>query len=170
MHDEAERFVSASTAAWTHLVSLCLATPVDRTEQLACALAASTHGLKQTFKRKIRAVHDANLSGMDREQIIAAGQNAILSRFAKANGFPEPQRVLRWRVSRSLADAIMCETTNLDGEEADVTRIKRVCGIETSEEYWEFMHALVLGMTDDQLQNHAGGDFAEKKKRPKSRA
>jgi hypothetical protein len=121
-----------------------------------------------SMRRKAFAILWARQAAeMDREQIIAKGESWILSAYAKAkrNG-NEPQRVLSWRVSRSLADAVMCETPSPDAEEALVTRLARVCRLKTSEDFFEFLLSVFASFDDRTLRMWAG-EVEEKKKRAK---
>jgi hypothetical protein len=167
-----EQFSAAQASAWQHLVTLCLATPIDRTEQLAVALAARTGGMKATYKQKLRAIWDARNAEMTREQIIEMGPTAVLSRFAKArrNGRFEKQRVISFRLSKSLADALYSdEPIGPDHEEPDLNRIARLLGFETWEQVWDFLHAEISGWSDEFIL-HEGGMFTEKDapKKPKA--
>ncbi len=114
-------------------------------------------------KHKFQAIQFAKEAGSTEEAIIAAGQGATLSSYAKAkkNG-NERQRVLRWRISASLADAIQCDMVNEDAEEPLVSRLIRLLGIKTSEELWMFIHSVFRDFSDEDII-HSGGEAMPKK-------
>jgi hypothetical protein len=159
---DTDQFAHAAQEQWSLLVTHALLTKEDRLERLYEELAKSSKSSKQAIKRKIQAVRWAGINGLDREKIIEQGQSAILSSYAKAKKEEHgPQRVLSWRVSKSLADAIMSSETSIDQDEALVTRLVRVLTIGTSEEFWSFIHATFADLSDDDLKN-IGGMFTEK--------
>jgi hypothetical protein len=157
-----EDYAAASAKLWSELVTHALLTKEDRLERLYEELAKSSKSSKQAIKRKIQAVRWAGINGLDREKIIEQGQSAILSGYAKAKKEEHgPQRVLSWRVSKSLADAIYCENPSQDQDEPIVNRIARLLKIETSEQLWEFWHSEYADLSDEQIQNR-GGVWTEK--------
>jgi hypothetical protein len=119
-----------------------------------------------TMKQKFRAIEFKHEEGWDFEAIIVAGQGPTLSSYAKAkrNGHNEPDRVLRWRVPRRLAEAIMSSETSPDQEEALVTRLFRVAKLRTSEQFWEFLLSVFSDLSDKDIQ-HLAGIEPEKRKR-----
>ena len=116
--------------------------------------------------RKIAAIREAGELGMTQEEIISAGQTEILSRAARQRRLRnEPQRILRWRVSRSLADAVMSSDASPDAEEALVTRLVRVCHLKTSDDLFEFLLSVFADRDDKWLRNEAGVVLDKKRKR-----
>jgi len=112
---------------------------------------------RTSLKRKIAAITWCNAhAGMPFEEIVQFGQNKTLSHYAaaKKNGHNEKRRHLRWLVSKGLADAV---------ERDVVARIARVLEIETSEEFWLFLHSVFLDTTDAQLRHAAGMPRLKKK-------
>ena len=55
-----------------------------------------------------------------------------------------------------MADAIMSSETSVDQDEALVSRLVRVLAMETSEQFWEFVHSLFADLSDAELKNLAG--------------
>jgi hypothetical protein len=108
-----------------------------------------------SYKR--RAIRWAKESGCSQENIIGLGQATVLANYQrfKKNGLGR-QRVLRWRISAALADAIQCATVNEDVEEPMVNRICRLTGIRTSEDLWLYLHSLIQELPDEYLVNHNG--------------
>jgi hypothetical protein len=118
------------------------------------------------YKRK--AVLWARSKGCSAETIINLGQSVVLSRYAKfrKSGYGR-DRVLRWKISASLADAIQPErNSNRDAEEPLQSRIARLTGIRTSEEFWSFVHSFFGEVSDLEIINHAGEGDADKPTRP----
>jgi len=155
-----DRFVSSSSENWKATVEAYREgiTPETLAEESSSNVA--------TMKQKYRAIEHEHEKGLDLEAIIAAGQGPTLSSYARAkkNGHSEPERVLRWRVSRRLADAIMSSETSPDQEEALATRLVRVCGLKTSEEFWEFINSVFADWSDADLLHHAGEATGKKEK------
>jgi len=161
MSEAKNKFVSAASEQWAMLVLVVLE------GQNAEQLAAETKQNVRVLKRKFQAIKHAWESGCSTDLIASMGQNLTLSMYAKAkrNG-NEPQRVLRWRLSKGLADAIQCEKPSLDVDEPLVNRIVRVLRIQTSEELWEFFHSVFADWSDTMLLNY-GGELVQKKKAKK---
>ena len=125
---------------------------------------------RNSVLRKFRAISKCRESGMTQEEIIAAGQSEILSRAARSRkNHSEPQRILRWRVSRSLAEAIQwTDQSSPDAEEALVTRLRRVCNLKTSDDLWEFFNSVFADRDDKWLRNEAGVVLDKKSKAKRS--
>ncbi len=159
---ELSEYVAAKAAEWTSLVKW--AYKHNKEAVLADVKSAEW----KTIQRKVQAINDARQLGMTQEEIIAAGQSEILSRAARnRKKHSEPQRTLCWRVSRSLADAVMSSVASPDAEEALVSRLVRVCHLRTSDDLFEFLLSVFADLTDKELRNLAGVDLAKTKtKRP----
>jgi hypothetical protein len=123
---------------------------------------ADKNASEASIRGKMKAVRWAIESGWSYEDITEKGQTAVRSAYerSKRNG-AEPQKVLRWRVSKSLADAIMSSEASVDQEEALASRLVRVLGMQTSEQFWEFLHSVFADLSDAELKNLAGA-FTEK--------
>jgi len=150
-----EEYKSAKAAFWQAFV---------------CAVyRGENEGFSEDELRKAKAIQQARTEmGMSRAEIISAGQREILSRTARhRKKHTEPQRMLRWKVSRSLAEAIQwSDKSSPDAEEALQTRLVRVCGLKTSDDLFEFLLSLFADLDDKELRNLAG-IIPEKKKRAK---
>jgi hypothetical protein len=158
-------FLGASAEQWRALVNIALYTSAERLPLLVEELAGPNQS-KQTLKRKIDAIRSARDSGLDVENILAHGQSKILS-LHRRNGHREPQRMLRWRVSQSLAAAVQSDDPSADQEEPLVNRLVRVCKLRTSEELWEFFLSVFADVSDAELMNLAGvHDDKKKAKKP----
>lgn len=148
-----ERYEKASQEQWESIVELVF---------------LGAHADVPTYKRK--AIKWARDNGCSQEAIANLGQSKVLSNYAthRREGY-ERQRVLRWRVSASLADAIQPEkTVNPDAEEPLQSRIARLTGIRTSEDFWLWMHSFFADVPDEAITHHAGEGDALKPKRPGS--
>lgn len=161
-----EAFAKLSTDAWRLLVLQALMVHEDGFERAAESIASRTKTSVQTVRRKMKAIRAAASAGMTDEQIIEKGPSETLSLYAKAQSRSnEPQRMLSWRVSRSLADAIMSDDPSPDAEEALVTRLVRVCHLQTSEDLWTFVHSYFALVSDEELRHHASEEFPKKFKK-----
>ena len=163
----ASAFTNAAKAQWATLVSFRFTTAPEKMNALIESLTEKGWGTKQSFVMKFRAIESAHNAGLTMPEIVEKGQSAILSMhaIAKKNGHTEKQKMLRWRVSASLADAIMSSETSPDQEEALATRLVRVCGLKTSEEFWEFINSVFADWSDADLLHHAGEATGKRGKR-----
>ena len=162
-----EEFTRAAESQWKELVVHSLIVTEDKIDMIAAALAMSSKTSKENIKHKILAIRWA-VNTQSSVQIIEAGQSKILSAYRKArrNGLNDPQRLLAWKVSKSLADAIQCEDPSPDQDEPIVNRIARLLKIDTSESLWEFWHSVFSDLSDDEIL-HLGGEVREKKQKTK---
>lgn len=158
-----QSFGELAARQWQVLVTHALIVFEDHIDELAETLAKASKSSKDAMRRKILAIRSAGTNGMTSQDILAKGQSEILSLYAKArrNGSHDPQRLLAWRVSRSLADAIQCESPNPDCDEPIVNRIARLLQIETSEQLWEFWYSVFSDLSDAEIKN-LGGMWTEK--------
>jgi hypothetical protein len=152
-----EDYAAAKAAAWKAFVEFAWRYGRQNPEALTKA-----------EQLKVKAITEAGLSGMSREEIVAAGQTEILSRDARRRKkYSERQRVLSWRVSRALADAVMSSVASPDQEEALVTRLVRVCHLRTSEELWEFLLSEYVNVSDEELEHRAQVVLEKRRKHDK---
>ena len=154
-------FAEASARQWAEIVEQAkhLRKPID--EIAACFADKNTS--EGSIKGRVKAIRWAlSEGGWTIERIIAEGQTVTLSAYAryKRNGH-EKERVLSWRVSKSLADAVMSSETSPDQDEALASRLVRVLGMQTSEQFWEFLHSVFANLSDAELKN-LGGAFTER--------
>jgi hypothetical protein len=142
-----ERYDRASQEQWTALVE---------------AVLSGEHGDCPKYKRN--AIRWAREQGCSQETICVLGQSKVLSNFARSKRESKdfPQKVLRWRVSSALADAVMSASTNPDQEESLVTRLNRVLHITKSEEFFEFILSTYADLSDEEIRHLAGGDYEGK--------
>ena len=148
----ADRYAKAKQEEWTALVESVL-----DGQHVDCPM----------YKRK--AIKWARETGCTQEAIINLGQSRVLSNYSKAKTDAKnfPQKVLRWRVSSRLADAIYSSSTSPDQEESLVTRLHRVLHITKSEEFFEFILSIFADLSDREICHLAGDDDAEKPTRPR---
>jgi hypothetical protein len=164
-----EAYAEAKRAEWRALVQFVFECPESQLEEQVRQLAKDTSSDARTLKRKcdaIRYLRDTH-NFLGQQDISAYGQSATLRDYKLAfrNGHYEKQRVLSWRVSKSLADAIQTDgSLSPDSEEPLVSRLIRVIGIQTSEELWEFWNSVFADLSDEDLK-HLAGIERERKKR-----
>jgi hypothetical protein len=158
--DARERFASSAKEQWTAIVTLCFSGADPET------LARETSVNLAVLRQKFSAINYARESGWQEAAIVALGQNGTLRAYAaaKKNGHREPEKVLRWRVSRRLAEAVMSSEVSEDQEEPLVSRLVRVAKLRTSEQFWEFIHSWFALVPDEEIAHHAGIQ-PEKRKR-----
>lgn len=109
-------------------------------------------------KWKRNAIRWARETGCSQESIIGLGQSKVLSNYTKAQreGRIGGQKLLRWRVSSTLADAVMSSNTSPDQEEALVSRLVRVGKLRTSEDFWNFILSAFADLSDEDIKHLAG--------------
>jgi hypothetical protein len=146
-----DRYLASSREQWASLVRLAFEC------QDVAELAREAGANKSTVSRKFQAIRWAAESGMNREEIESQGQQFILSLYSRAISKSQgKQRFLRWRVSASLADAVMWSEASDSADEALITRLKRVCKLETSDDLFEFLLSIFADLSDKELMNLAG--------------
>jgi hypothetical protein len=158
--DARERFASSAKEQWQAIVTLCFSGADP--EMLAKETSVNLAVLRQKFS----AINYARESGWAEQAIVALGQNGTLKAHAaaKKNGHHEPERMLRWRVSRRLADAVMSSEPSEDQEEPLVSRLVRVAKLRTSNDFWEFLLSVFSDLSDKDIA-HLAGLEPEKRKR-----
>ena len=162
MSDSArERFASSAKEQWTAIVTLCFSGADPET------LARETSVSASVLKQKFTAIRYARESGWAEQAIVALGQNGTLRAYAaaKQNGHREPEKVLRWRVSRRLAEAVMSSESSEDQEEPLVSRLVRVAKLRTSEDFWNFLLSVFSDLSDKDIAHLAGLEPEKKVKR-----
>lgn len=136
-----ERYDAAKKEEWSSLVEAILSG-----EHVDCP------------KWKRNAIRWARETGCSQESIIGLGQSKVLSNYTKAQreGRIGSQKLLRWRVSSTLADAVMSSSTSPDQEEALVSRLVRVGKLRTSEDFWNFILSAFADLSDEDIKHLAG--------------
>jgi uncharacterized Fe-S cluster-containing radical SAM superfamily protein len=160
MTDFPKSLALITKAQWEAIVELafCGADPE--------AVAKETGVSGTVLKQKFSAIRYARESGWAEQAIVALGQSGTLRAYiaAKKNGHREPERMLRWRVSRRLADAVMSSEASEDQEEPLVSRLVRVAKLRTSNEIWEFLLSIFSDLSDKDIEHLAGMEPAKRKK------
>lgn len=159
MTDEDRQVAFAKTArdAWE---SLCrAAVNAGDVERLIAGVAKWTRANPKGVKAKVSAIRAAVLQGKTLDEVIEMGQSECLSLMArtrKAARAGDPDRTLSFRVPRSLADAWQNPIASPDQAEPIITRLHRVCGLETSEDLLDFLKSMLDDLSDEELQQRAG--------------
>jgi hypothetical protein len=155
-----EQFASSAKEQWQATVTLCFSGADPETVAKEASVNAAV------LKQKFSAIRYARESGWAEQAIIALGQSGTLRAYiaGKKNGHHEPERMLRWRVSRRLADAVMSSEASPDQEEPLVSRLVRVAKLRTSNDFWEFLLSVFSDLSDKDIE-HLAGMEPEKKVR-----
>lgn len=158
--DAKERFASSAKEQWQAIVTLAFAGADPETVAKEASVNAAV------LRQKFSAIRYARESGWAEQAIVSLGQSGTLKAYAaaKRNGHHEPQKLLRWRVSRRLAEAIMSSETSPDQDEALTTRLVRVAKLRTSEQFWEFMLSVFSDLSDKDIEHLAGMEPEKRKK------
>ena len=136
--------------AWESLVRGAVHCPdVDR---FISEVAKWTRTKPQGVRAKVRAIRAECLRGATVEEIIAMGQGECISRHAqarKAARAGDPDRTLSFTMPRSLADAWQNPNASADQVEPIITRLARVCELETTEDLFDYLKALIDDIPDE---------------------
>jgi len=143
-----QQYIASHGNAWAAIVSIAFQCGPEHVDREAEILAKATGATKATIKRKFQAVHHKREQGWNEKAIAAAGQGTTLSAFAASRKAEkqEPDTILRYRVSRSLADE-WCRT---------VKRLEMHAELKTSDDLIEFLNACFADLSHDEIQNLAG--------------
>ena len=152
-----QSYIQSAGSAWSAIVSIAYACGPDHLDRESELLARATNTTKAVIVRKFQAVHHKREQGWTEEAITKAGQGPTLSSFAasRKQQKPEADVILRFRVPASLGES----WSELQA------RIARLAKLKTSEELFEFLHSVFVGLSDLQIQNLAGELDPNKKAR-----
>lgn len=157
MTTELDHIEAAERERWRTLVGIAISCSEDKLKIIAGQIAPKFVSMPSSILRKMQAVRQVALKGKSSDEIIEMGQSQTLSLAAsdrhRAFG---PQRILSYRVSKSLADLFECEHQAPGAPEPVVTRLHRVCGISTADDLFDFLAAIIEHATDEELRHHAG--------------
>ncbi len=143
------RLCVSMKSEWADLVAL-VSFAGDKEQLTACAefLAKDTGERSDSILRKIESVRYFIGLGITTEQITTWGQSKTLSSYFKARrseNYEKPVQ-LRFTVPGSLRELVM----------QDVDRIRSVLKLVDSEGLWDFLHSLIVNLTDEDLLHLAG--------------
>jgi len=141
-------YVAAHGSAWSAIVSVAYGCKPEHVDREAEILARATAATKAVLKRKIEAIHHKREQGWTEEAITKMGQGPTLSAYAASRKAKseEPDTILRYRVSRSLADS-WCIT---------VGRLAKAGNLKTSDDLIEFLNAHFADMPLEEIRHQAG--------------
>jgi hypothetical protein len=159
-------YAEATREQWKHLVRLALTIPDRDYEGHIRRLAGEVGQTFGVLKRKCDAIRHEHEKGLSEESIVSLGQGVILASYIKARkkAVGEKTRMLVCRIPASMYDAIQNAHASPDQEEALMTRLNRLLGIRTWEEFWNFNLSVFATATDDEIL-HQGGEHPGKRKR-----
>jgi len=146
-------FVSNSRSQWSNLVHLARKVSPAGRDDLARTLATAAGVGKSTLARKLRAIHEAMKAGLNDDKLIEMGQSAVMAKFVKDKRAErsDEQVVLKWLVAPDLKLVV----------QEEVWRIAQVLGLKTSDEFWEWMHSVMVGWSEAEILHFAGNPRAE---------
>ena len=142
----AARLVTAYRAEWASLVELAVmcrtggALNVDN-------LAAAAKKNPGAVAAKLNAIMGALAEGMKAEDIIERGERDILSGRAQKRGPAADGTVMMsFRVTPEVKQMVVA---NLD-------KVQGAMGYGTREEFWDWLNALLVNATDDEIRHAVG--------------
>lgn len=157
MNDNLDSIELMAQEQWKALVGIAVSCSEEKIKSVAAEIAPKFGSMPSSIVRKIQAVRHVALKGKSSEEIIEMGQSQTLSVAAsdrhRAFG---PQRILSYRVSKSIADLWECEHPAPGAPEPIVTRLHRVCGIETADDLLDFLSSMVTHASEEELRHEAG--------------
>lgn len=162
LQDLATQWVTGTQSTWGYLVKLAIGLTDKQVVNGAKRLAELTNQNEKTVKLKITAIRYAQKSGMTVEQIIAAGQKAIMSRDVKSRNASRNEKLVCFphKVTPECRDALkeMC------------VRLCKIGGFKTYDQCWNFIYADYVTLSDTEIK-HLMGKFtafdAPRRKEPK---
>jgi len=148
-------FVSNSRSQWAALVGLARKVSPAGRDDLARTLATAAGVGKSTLARKLRAIHEAMKAGLNDDKLIEMGQSAVMAKFVKDKRAErtEDQVVLKWMIASDLRRAV----------QEEVWRVAQVLGLKTSDEFWSFLHSVMVAWTKEEILHLAGEGQLPKK-------
>lgn len=143
-----EGFVTNSRSQWAALVGLARKVSPAGRDDLARTLATAAGVGKSTLRRKIEAIHEGMKAGLTDDKLIEMGQSAVMGKFVKDKKAERTEDlvVLKWMVASDLKRAV----------QEEVWRIAQILGLKTSDEFWSFFHAVMVGWTKEEIEHLAG--------------
>ncbi len=116
--------------------------------ELTKLLAEQTQTSQDSLNRKIAAIKYFFGLGHTTEEIASWGQSKTLSDFIHARRAEDYEKVVQMRFSLpgSLRELFL----------QDLDRVKKVLGIESSEQLFEYLHSLLHGISDEEHKHLAG--------------
>lgn len=157
MNTELDHIEASERERWRTLVGIAVSCSDEKVPAVAAEIAPKFGSMRDSMVRKIQAVRHLARKGKSSDEIVELGQSQTLSIAAsdryRAFG---PQRILSYRVSKSIADLFECEHPAPGSPEPVVTRLHRVCGITTADDLLDFISAIVEHASDEELRHHAG--------------
>lgn len=135
---------------WQHLVDLALSVDKTLIDPVARGLASASKIGPDSIRRKLESIQYAQSLGHPPEDIKAFGQERVLGEYIKSKRVKtySDSTVMKWSVPGSLRELV----------QQDVRRIMDVLGLYTSEEFFDWLHAQLVDLTDDQIRQSAGED------------
>jgi len=134
---------------WKEIVELVEECPPELYDITCKALSQSAHIGFDSLKRRVSAVIHARSLGYSCEEIIAAGQEKTMSDYLKSKKQEKYGQTVRmqFEVPGFLRELI----------QQDFERIKRVLGVATSEDLFDFLHSMFENMTDEEIRQMSEG-------------
>ena len=137
---------------WQQLVTIAFALSRDRGDvgQVSHTLARASGTSEDSIKRKIIAIQYAQSRGHSEEVVVKMGQTRVLSEYGKSKKQEKYEQMvnLTFKVPGSVRETVLVE----------FDRVKRILGISTSEQMFDFIVSQLRASTDDELR-HAAGDL-----------
>lgn len=133
---------------WEKLVKEASTLASENVVPMAMSLSHVSGVGRASIERKLKAAQWAISEGMAPAVITGMGQEAIVSAYNKATKQEqtEQQVWLKWKVSGSVRDAV----------EVERDRIMKLLKFTNSEQFVVWLHAQLVGASDDEVRHSAG--------------
>lgn len=149
-----KRLAVALRTEWESFVELALMRLSDGPGDLNYELLSERFNVGQdSLKRRVEAIRHAGTLGYSADEIKALGQEKVLSQFIKSRRQEKYSEtvMLKWMVPGSQRELIHQQ----EG------RVKKILGLVTSEQFWDFMLSVLRNATDEEIRASAGEQDAE---------
>jgi len=158
----AMRYITECKSTWADIVMLATALHPKQWDKAAKRLAEQTGGGALTIKRKFKAVAHGISKGFTIEALIARGQEAVMSAYARETKIARTEQLVAFphRLTPSVRD----------GLQELYLRIGKVLKLKTYDEVTEFIIADYLTTTDEEIVHRGGESNAKEKQASQKRA
>jgi hypothetical protein len=133
---------------WSMLVSVTCALLPEDVDAVVPGLAAAVKIGPESIKRKMDAILYAKSLGHSVEDISEMGQERVVSDWNKSRRVANYQEtvVMKWSVPGSQRELV----------QEQERRVKRILGIQTSEQFFDWWLAQMTNATDEEIKDSAG--------------
>lgn len=146
---------SAMRSDWERLVAIGtkLAKDRDSVDQVATSLSRAGKIGADSLKRKLVAIQHMQNRGYSEIEIAAMGQAIVLAQFQKEKVTEQREKMTRL--------CFLIPGSQKESVQAELDRVRRVLGLSSSEQLFDFIISQLQQASDEDLKHSAGGAHAK---------